>query len=217
MFLFPKARNQLSGSNILDFVFLRQRMYLLHLGVMLIALHLSIMKYKNKLRTYEGIRYKSALEVTCAMLLAEHGIPFQYEPEEFILVESGTYPGIVYEKKTIKKKKVYGPSKGSIRKISYTPDFMGKGWIIETKGFETSEFKLKWKLFQHELIKRGQIVHLFKPTNKREILETIQLIKNLDNGSKKVAKNIPGTGEKSQEKRRNKQRRTDSPVLQRCS
>lgn len=167
----------------MSFVFRPYSNILLSLRAMLIAYYTVMSKYKNKEKIYNDTKYRSVLEVTCAMELALNNIPFKYEPEEYILLDSGNYPGIIYEKKKIKGKPTFTKSRGTIRKISYTPDFVGDGWIIETKGFETAEFKLKWKLFQAELIKQGKIVHLFKPTNKREITETIQIIKSLNHGS----------------------------------
>jgi hypothetical protein len=156
------------------------------------------MKYKNKIKVYNGIKYKSMLEVTCATLLDQSGISFQYEPYEMVLVHGSKYPGQIYEKQVKKKVRTYGPARGNIRSISYTPDFVGENWIIETKGYETPEFKMKWKLFQHELMKQNKTPHLFKPTNKREIIESINLIKALNvtsNGkkSRKFSKRPKGT------------------------
>jgi len=185
MNLLPKERLLLIGKNIANYIILPFRKKLVHLGTMLSEPEKE-MKYKNQIKTYKGVQYRSMLEVTCAMLLAQHGIEFQYEPYEITLVEGDKYPGIIYEKKTRKKKKIYGPSTGTIRRVSYTPDFIGKGWVIETKGYETPEFKLKWKLFQLELMKKGNVPLLLKPTNKKEILESIHLIKQIQSNGETV-------------------------------
>jgi hypothetical protein len=147
------------------------------------------MKYKNQIKEHNGVRYKSMLELTCATLLTQSNIDFKYEPIDYLLVDSGNYSGIIYEKKVSKGTKIYGPIKGKIRSISYTPDFVGDNWIIETKGYETPEFKLKWKLFQHELLKQGKSPHLFKPTNKKELVQTITIIKELIYNQKQSTSN----------------------------
>jgi hypothetical protein len=35
-----------------------------------------------------------------------------------------------------------------ILNIKYTPDFIGKGFIIETKGRANESFPLRWKMFK---------------------------------------------------------------------
>lgn len=183
MHLFQWKRKLLTGNNWLHYVFMLFKDKLVSSSAMLSDTK-SQMKYKNKIKILNGVRYRSQLELTCATLLTQNNIAFEYEPYEVRLVDSAVYPGVIYEKKTKRKQKVYSPSRGNIRSISYTPDFVGDNWIIETKGYETPEFKLKWKLFQHELIKQGISPHLFKPTSKREILETINLIKQLEHVKK---------------------------------
>ena len=42
---------------------------------------------------------------------------------------------------------------------------------------QTPEFKLKWKLFKHHLRSTNKEFDLYMPTNKKEIIQTINLIK----------------------------------------
>ena len=87
---------------------------------------------------------RSPLETYTAKRLGEEGIKFEYEPYAIELFPSFSHLFDSYEKpsktfKTIPKK---------IRAIHYTPDFVGDGWIIETKGMRTEEFNIKWKLLK---------------------------------------------------------------------
>jgi len=93
-----------------------------------------------------------------------------------LLLDKFQYPILCYERvgKVFKQQSIH------IRKMTYTPDFVGKRWIIETKGKKTPEFMQKWKLFKKHLLNNKLKFVLFMPTNKREILTSIQVIKNLD-------------------------------------
>jgi hypothetical protein len=138
------------------------------------------MKFKNKKRTYKGIKFKSNLEVAAYKFLEQSKLDFCYECEKHIIV-----PGFVYEKDSYEKigskKKVYKLQRQKVQPITYTPDFIvtkgKKRWIIETKGLRTPAFNIKWKLFKKYLIENNAQEDLFMPTNQREIKETIALIK----------------------------------------
>jgi hypothetical protein len=144
------------------------------------------MKFKNTPTSVGTKKYKSKLEATCHELLTEAGIPFEYEPITYNLLSSFKYEMPSYEKIKRKGKKVFTEQRPHIRAITYTPDFVGSNWIIETKGYETEKFKVQWKLFKKLLKDTNKKVYLFKPTNKTEIKESIQIIKNLNNyGSEK--------------------------------
>ena len=121
-------------------------------------------------------QYKSKLEKTCAVLLEEEQIPFVYEKLKFTLVPGFTYEKPSYER--IGKKKKFIPQRKKVAAITYTPDFVGDGWIIETKGQRTTAFNIKWKLFKKYLLDHGLDFTLYMPTNKGEIIQTIELIKN---------------------------------------
>ena len=59
--------------------------------------------------------------------------------------------------------------------IKYTPDFIGKGFIIETKGRANESFPMRWKLFKHYAEHNLNSV-LYKPQNQKECDETVRLI-----------------------------------------
>lgn len=79
---------------------------------------------------WNGIHFRSTLERDTAKALTDMGIPFRYEEVKFKLLD-GFYSAYQKEK---------------VRAITYTPDFLiGENILIECKGFETPEWKLKKK------------------------------------------------------------------------
>lgn len=89
-------------------------------------------KYNNKA---SGI-FRSQIEKRVSEILTEEGVDYEYEKVIFTLL-----PSFVY-------------NKSKIRPITYKPDFMdptGKDWLIEVKGLETADFKIKWKMLKHQL------------------------------------------------------------------
>ncbi len=127
-------------------------------------------KYKNK----KTLKYRSKLEKFCADNLESNGIMYKYEEWKVVLQEKFKSDILSYEK----KKKELVPQSDNIREITYTPDFLGDNWIIEVKGRETPDFKIKWKMFKKWLVDNNMNVTLYKPTNQKQVLETISMIKN---------------------------------------
>jgi hypothetical protein len=115
-------------------------------------------------------KFGSPLEKFCYESLTEAGIPFEFQSRTFVLTEAFTYDADCYEK----SKKVFKKVGTRVRKMTYTPDFVGTSWIIETKGMRTEAFNLKWKLFKN-LTKESPYL-LLMPTNQKEVLECINLI-----------------------------------------
>jgi len=146
-------------------------------------------KYKNEATEVNGVKVRSKLERTCYELLLENNIPFEYEPVTYNLMTPFKYTSDSWEKTGRGKNRSFGKQRQSVRGITYTPDFVGDGWIIETKGMETADFKLKWKMFKKLLEDSGQSIVLYKPTNKKEILETISLIKSSQDNGKQTTLN----------------------------
>ena len=127
-------------------------------------------------------RYKSGLEKTCADLLVESGVSFDYEEHEFCLLEGFRYEG-TYHKTTPKSKGLVDRSRKAVLPIRYTPDFVGVDgdWIIETKGYTPShhDFPMRWKLFLKYLEMKGDpMPSLFICRNRKQIEEAIQIIKD---------------------------------------
>lgn len=137
-----------------------------------------------------GIHFRSRIEEYTYRKLQDSKIQFKYEEFTFTIQEGFTFNQSSYEKTTSKpkdSKKVtsFKTVSEKIRPITYTPDFVfldGKnGWVIETKGYATDSFILKWKMFKKHLIDNGYNVVLFKPSNQKEVNECIELIKLLNN------------------------------------
>lgn len=126
-------------------------------------------KFNNKIVN----KYRSKLEEHCAWALTEHGIAFEYEPIAFEIFPGFKYPNTSWEK--VGKKFT---DQRTVRKITYTPDFVGTNWIIETKGVRTESFNLKWKMFKQYLIEHDLHYDLYAPSNKKEIQLVINFILN---------------------------------------
>ena len=60
--------------------------------------------------------------------------------------------------------------------LKYTPDFVGKNFIIETKGRANDSFPLRWKMFKKWMVDNGDNRTLYKPQNQKECDKTIELI-----------------------------------------
>jgi len=127
-------------------------------------------------------KYKSGLEKTCADLLSESGLSFDYEEREYVLVDSFNYEA-TYWKMTAKKKELTDRTGRVVLPIKYTPDFVAKdeSWIIETKGYTPShhDFPMRWKLFLKYLSEREEpLPSLFICRNRQQIEEAIEIIKS---------------------------------------
>jgi len=127
-------------------------------------------------------KYKSGLEKTCAYLLSESGLSFDYEEREYVLVDSFNYEA-TYWKMTAKKKELTDRTGRVVLPIKYTPDFVAKdeSWIIETKGYTPShhDFPMRWKLFLKYLSEREEpLPSLFICRNRQQIEEAIEIIKS---------------------------------------
>lgn len=127
-------------------------------------------------------KYKSGLEKTCADLLSESGLSFDYEEMEYVLVDSFYYEQ-TYWKMTAKKKEMTDRTNRVVLPIKYTPDFVAKdgSWIIETKGYTPShhDFPMRWKLFLKYLSEREEpLPSLFICRNRQQIEQAIEIIKS---------------------------------------
>ena len=107
---------------------------------------------------YNDIKFKSKLEVYCYKKLLEHNIVPGYEEVKFTILDSFEYDN---EK---------------IRKMTYTPDFVGPEWVIECKGQMNDAFPLRWKLFKHYLYTNNIRYNLYLPRNQKDINEVVEKI-----------------------------------------
>ena len=133
-----------------------------------------------KVTSLDGIKFASGLEAYCYQKLKEANIKADYEGKTFELVEKFKYSGDFYDKGVTNKTKVFKKKSGNIRNISYTPDFISEKhkFIIETKGLRTPEFNMRFKLFFKRLHDDNNIYDIYLPSNRKQVDETITLIKS---------------------------------------
>lgn len=131
---------------------------------------------KAKKYTYKGINYKSGLEKYMAQVLTEAKIKFQYEPEKFQIQQGFKFETESYERQSNGKGEYRNRGEKKVLPITYTPDFIGDGFIIETKGYANESFPMKWKMFKYLVHNELLNVVLYKPQNRKECDETIKII-----------------------------------------
>ena len=81
---------------------------------------------KSKKNTYDGIEFKSALELYCYKRLKDNGFDFQYEPESITLVDGFRNEG-VYFKCTNGSKTMVNRTGSKEFPITNKPDFV---WLV---------------------------------------------------------------------------------------
>lgn len=131
---------------------------------------------------YDGISFKSKLEKMAYQTLKEQGFPVLYEPKKFIIWE-GFRPNIPFYNKDASTRMLKMDSKKVID-ISYTPDLMFEYnnhlIIIEMKGFENNTYPLKKKIFRKWLESNYPNSIYFEIFTKKQLLQAIDIIKNLN-------------------------------------
>tara|TARA_R110000744_G_scaffold325477_1_gene431302 strand:- start:434 stop:889 length:456 start_codon:yes stop_codon:yes gene_type:complete len=127
--------------------------------------------------TADGIKFASGLEKYMYQCLKNANIPALYEGQTFELVESFAFPFESYERCGNSKGEYKNRGNKKILNIKYTPDFIGEGFVIETKGRANESFPLRWKLFK-KLITENRLepFTLYKPQNQKECEKTVELI-----------------------------------------
>lgn len=133
------------------------------------------MKYKRKTGKktiqskkgwYDGIQFASQLEVYMWKSLTEANIDVGYETERFDIID-GFYSSNISFERTAKKDFINRGEK-KIRGIFYTPDFVSKHFIIETKGRANESFPIRWKLFKRLLYLKKDNRVIYKPQSKAD-------------------------------------------------
>ena len=146
-------------------------------------------KYKRKKRgpvqakkiSYDGINFASGLERYMYMQLKKHKIKAAYEGETYEIFSGFNFPNEAYERCANGKGEYKNRGSKKILNIKYTPDFIGDGFIIETKGRANESFPLRWKMFKKYCTEHMPNITLYKPQNQKECDETIRLILNSRN------------------------------------
>lgn len=149
-------------------------------------------KIKNATITeYNGIKFKSKLEVTMYKLLLKAGFTPQYEKNTYLLWK-GIKPTIPFYTKD-KKTKLLKLDITKLRDMTYTPDFTfhynGRLIIIEVKGKENDTYPIRKKLFRGLLESLSQDNPLFfEIFTQKQMLQAIEIIKSyepINTGNKK--------------------------------
>ncbi len=129
---------------------------------------------------YNGIQFKSSLEVMIYKTLLQEGFHPKYEEKKFTLWY-GFKPTIPF----------YNKGKDGLNKlenkklidITYTPDFTfeynGYFVIIEAKGYENDIFPIKKKMFRKilEAYKKALYFEIF---TKKQLVDAIKIIKEYE-------------------------------------
>ena len=125
-------------------------------------------KVKNATAVDEyGIHFRSKLELYTYEAFMNAGIPVKYEPKHFTLIPKFEYLG---------KK---------IRAITYLPDFIGKNFVVECKGFIRDSFRLRYKLFKYYLKRHHSKMRCYLVRNHKQVDEMIQdILIQRQNGKK---------------------------------
>ena len=132
---------------------------------------------QSKKISYDGINFASGLERYTYIALKKAKLFEGYENEVFQLIQGFDFKNQSYEKQANGKGDYTNRGQKKILGIKYTPDFVGKDYIIECKGRANESFPLRWKLFKLWLTKNNIGKTLYKPQNQKEVDRTIQLIK----------------------------------------
>lgn len=137
------------------------------------------------INVYNGITFKSKLEVMIYKTLQEQGFDVKYEPKKFIIWE-GYRPTVPFFDKNLKTGLLKQNTKKLID-VTYTPDFCFEYndtfIIIEAKGFENDVFPLKKKMFRKLLESLDKPVLYFEIYSKKQLLQAIEIIKNYGNNN----------------------------------
>lgn len=117
----------------------------------------------TKVGEYNGIKFRSQLEIKVAKYLIASNIPFEYESLKLLLL-----PSFKYHNQTF-------------RSVHYTPDFKCGDYLIEVKGYPNDVWKLKRKLVANYILTNNL------PYKFREVHSVQELKKVIDeiNNSKK--------------------------------
>ena len=128
----------------------------------------------------DGINFASGLERYMYLALKKAKIKAKYEGETYIVQDSFNFNQDCYEKQANGKGEYKNRGNKAIQSVKYTPDFIGKDFIIECKGRANESFPMRWKMFKKYVKENLPRVTLYKPQNQKDCDETIKLIQNQD-------------------------------------
>jgi|TARA_R110000796_G_scaffold7420_2_gene25508 hypothetical protein len=111
---------------------------------------------------YQGITFDSKLELFFYKELKKAKIPFEFQ-RKYVLLDKFRYDG------------------KAVRQMTLTVDFYIPKYnsIVDTKGFQRNDNKIKWKLLRRHLLDNGKEYHIFLPNTQKKCLELIKYLLNL--------------------------------------
>ena len=131
---------------------------------------------RSKKVVFDGITFASGLERYMYQVLKKARIKAKYEGETYTLIDSFNFMTTSYERQSNGKGEFKDRGNKKILPIRYTPDFVGKKFIIECKGRANESFPMRWKLFKRMINIKQPYVTLYKPQNQKECDQVIELI-----------------------------------------
>lgn len=127
--------------------------------------------------TVDGVEFKSSLEVYMYRALKKEKLFEGYENEKFILLDGFQAEALFYARQSNGKGEFKQRNTSKVRSMSYTPDFCGKDYIIETKGYATPVFNDRFKRFRQLQQNDNDTRTIFVPRTQTECETVIRLIK----------------------------------------
>ena len=125
---------------------------------------------------YDGIKFASGLEKYMYVALKNANIRAKYEGETFVLLNGFHFENEAFERQANSKGLFKNRGSKRVLPIKYTPDFIGKDFIIETKGRPNESFPMRWKLFKRLVTQQFPSYTLFKPQNQKECDKVIEIL-----------------------------------------
>ena len=144
----------------------------------------TLTKQEKSSLEYNGIKFRSPLEIICYKILEQSGLKFKYEPVTFEFQEKFIYLAEIWDRNGNGNFKAIRTN--IIQPITHTPDFIVENdFIIEVKGFPTPDFLLKKKMLLCQLHKTKP-KHYFMVHKIIEIFVSLERIKELINQNPKL-------------------------------
>lgn len=117
-------------------------------------------KVKNATKIeIDEIKFRSKLEAYTYQKLKEANIQVDYELHRYTLLPKFEYNG------------------SNIRAITYLPDFVGKDFVIECKGYANDAWANREKLFKYYLSLNEPNTKFYLVKNKKQVDELIDILK----------------------------------------
>lgn len=111
----------------------------------------------------DGIKFRSKLELYTYKKLKEANIVTEYEQHKYELL-----PAFIFHGK-------------KIRAMTYLPDFVGNGFVIECKGYSNDAFPLRKKLFEFWLSVHEPETQYHVVRTQKEVDQLVEILKSLNN------------------------------------